>query len=89
MNRCVRGTLFVDYVRMLRAQKGADLSRHLTPDDMQYLSQRVSPNAWYPMDVFERMGLAILAEITSSLDLVRSWGRAQIDWLSRRRPSTL
>jgi hypothetical protein len=87
MNRQVRGTLFVDYVRMLRAKKGADLSGHLTPDDLQYLSERIDPNAWYSMETFERMGLAILGEITPSLDLIRAWGRGQIDWLSHLHPN--
>ena len=77
----VKGTLFVDYVRMLRAQKGVDWSRHLTADDLVFLSQRIEPADWYPMETFERMGLAILNEITPNLDLVRAWGRAQIDWL--------
>ena len=79
----VKGTLFVDYVRMLRAQKGVDWSRHLTADDLVFLSQRIEPADWYPMETFERMGLAILNEITPNLDLVRAWGRAQIDWLSQ------
>jgi hypothetical protein len=84
MNRRVRGTLFVDYVRMLRAKRSTDLSRYLTPEDMAYLLQRIEPDVWYPMDTFERMGLAILGEITPNLYLVRVWGRAQIDWLAEQ-----
>jgi hypothetical protein len=87
MNRQVKGTLFVDYVRILRAKKGADWSRHLSPGDLPYLSQRIEPNSWYPMETFERMGLAILAEITPSPDLVQAWGRAQIDWLWQVHPN--
>src|SRR5260370_3902056 len=87
MSRQVKGTLFVDYVRMLRSKKGADWSRHVAADDFPYLSQRIEPDSWYPMETFERMGLAILAEITPSLDLVRAWGLAQIDWLWRLHPN--
>jgi hypothetical protein len=83
----VKGTLFVDYVRMLRTKKDADWSTHLTPSDLKYLSQRIEPNAWYPMETFERMGLAILDEITPDLDLVRAWGRSQIDWLAQIHPN--
>jgi eukaryotic-like serine/threonine-protein kinase len=79
----VKGTLFVDYVRMLRARKDVDWSRHLRPEDLAYLHERIAPTAWYPMETFERMGLAILAEITSDMQLARAWGRAQIDGLSR------
>jgi hypothetical protein len=89
MNRRVKGTLFVDYVRMLRSKKDVDWSRHLTPDDMPYLSGRITPDHWYPMETFERMGLAILSEITPSLDLVRAWGRAQIDGLSQLHPNLI
>jgi hypothetical protein len=79
--RSVRGTLFVDYVRMLRGRKDVDWSRHLRAEDLAYLRERIAPDAWYPMDTFERMGLAILAEITDDVQVARAWGRAQIDWL--------
>ena len=79
--RSVRGTLFVDYVRMLRARKDVDWSRHLESQDLAYLNERIAPDAWYPMGTFERMGLAILAEITDDVQIARGWGRAQIDWL--------
>jgi hypothetical protein len=79
--RRVKGTLFVDYVRMLRSRKDVDWSRHLWPEDLAFLRERVQSGAWYPMDSFERMGLAILAEISSDMQVVQAWGRAQIDWL--------
>ena len=84
----VKGTLFVDYVRMLRAKKGVDWARYLAPQDMPYLEQQISPEEWYPMAAFERMGLAILAEVAQSdMGLVRHWGRIQIDWLACKRAS--
>jgi hypothetical protein len=73
--------LFVDYVRMLRARKDVDWSRHLSPEDLEYLRARITPEAWYPMATFERMGLAILANTTHDVQAARFWGRAQIDWL--------
>jgi hypothetical protein len=81
--RRVKGTLFVDYVRMLRSQKGTDWAKHLRPEDVDYLLQRIQPDAWYPMESFERMGLAILAELSPDLETIRAWGRAQVDWLCR------
>jgi hypothetical protein len=79
----VKGTLFVDYVRMLRAQKSTDWSQHLQPEDLGFLVQRIEPDAWYPMKTFERMGLAILAVLSPDLETIRAWGRAQVDWLCR------
>jgi hypothetical protein len=71
---------------MLRAQKGADWSKHLTPEDLGYLVQRIEPDTWYPMASFERMGLAILAGLSPELDMIRAWGRAQVDRLCQIHP---
>ena len=86
----VRGILFVDYVRILRTMKHIDWSKHLSTDDVAYLAARVDPVAWYPMDTVERMGLAILAEITlGALEPVRVWGSASIDSICVAHPSLL
>jgi len=86
----VKGTLFVDYVRMIRGYKAADWSTHLLPEDMSYLLQRVEPDSWYPMESFERMGLAILAVIAhGDLETVRAFGRASIDSLCAAHPDLL
>lgn len=83
----VKGILFVDYVRMLRAHKDTLLEAYLQAGDLDYLNQRIDPAGWYPMDVYERMGLAILAEIAGNdLELVRSWGRRTIDELAVAQP---
>ncbi|MBS2031713.1 MAG: response regulator [Deltaproteobacteria bacterium] len=75
----VRGVLFLDYVRMLRKSASQNLARHLQPADLDLLSQQVDLGAWYSMDVFERFGLAILAEVVGGeVDSVRLWGRSQI-----------
>lgn len=84
----VKGTLFVDYVRMLRAKKGVDWGRYLTPSDLAYLGQRIIGDDWYPMSAFERMGLAILAEVAEGdVRLAREWGRMSIDWLCTIHPN--
>lgn len=61
--RHVKGSLFVDYARMIRSRKAVDWRLHLTPDDMELVSRHVDLEKWYPMEVFERLGLAILAEV--------------------------
>src|SRR5258706_13705655 len=62
-SRCVKGLLFADYVRMIRRRKDVDWSRHLLPSDLEVLGTFINPEAWYPMESFERMGNGILAEI--------------------------
>jgi len=80
LEKKVKGTFFVDYVRMLRAKKGVDWSQYLEPGDMRYLSERIIETEWYPFDAFERMGLAVLTETAGgSMEPVHLWGRAIVD----------
>jgi hypothetical protein len=90
MSRNVKGTLFVDYVRMLRATKDIYWPDHFKKEDVPYLTQRIEPDAWYPMATFERMGLVILELIAKGeLDVVRAFGEASVDWLSEQHPTLL
>ena len=88
--RRVRGILFVDYVRMLRSHKGVNWSQHLAPEDLPYLKDRIDPDAWYPMETFERMGNAILATVAGGiLTPVLMWGRLQASQLRLANPNLL
>lgn len=87
--RQVRGVLFLDYVRMLRAFK-ARAAEHLSTDDLVYLQTHVEPEAWYPMAVFERLGLAILALVArNEMFPVRLWGRYSVGQLHKAYPALL
>ncbi|MGH9457614.1 MAG: hypothetical protein ACRD2J_08250 [Thermoanaerobaculia bacterium] len=87
MARQVKGVLFADYVRMLRAAKHVAWDEHLPPQDLQWLGQRIDPHGWYPMETYERMGLAILDGIAGGdLESVRDWGRRTIDELQEGEP---
>ena len=67
---------------MLRRRNDVDWSQRLEAVDLGYLVQRVDPDAWYPMETFERMGLAILTGIAQGdLETVRFFGRVSIDGL--------
>lgn len=83
----VKGVLFVDYVRMMRARKDVDWSAHLSPEVLALLDQRIEAEAWYPMEAFEQFGLAILAQMPGErLERVRLWGRATTDALIEATP---
>jgi hypothetical protein len=83
MSRKVKGSLFVDYVRMIRATKHVDWSARLPAGDLALLRERILPDAWYPMETFERIGNAIFAEIAGGdLSLVSLWGRLSVDELA-------
>lgn len=80
MERHVKGSLFVDYVRMLRSRKDVDWGRYLQPEDLLYLDTRIHPDAWYPMETFARFGLAILDEIAHGDSFpARAWGRMSLE----------
>ena len=75
-SRHVRGSLFVEYVRMIRRRKNVDWEGILPPADLVYVWQQIRPNDWYPMATFECLGIAILDHLDgASLDAVRLWGR--------------
>jgi hypothetical protein len=75
----VKGVLFADYVRMLRAHRGAPYDEYLEPPDLPFLDAEVDPGAWYPMETFERLGLAIFQTVAEGdLGLVRNWGRVSV-----------
>ncbi|MCP4676088.1 MAG: hypothetical protein GY854_11395 [Deltaproteobacteria bacterium] len=84
MARHVKGTLFVDYVRMLKSRKDIDWSKYLNEEDMKFLDEheRIMPSSWYPFDTFERFGLGVLQEIGGGhYESARMWGRMSTDLL--------
>lgn len=88
--RHVRGVLFLDYVRMARRYRLADARGHLLSADREYLERRIEIDAWYPMDSFERLGVAILEEIVGrERASVRLWGHAQVTTILRFVPELL
>jgi hypothetical protein len=89
-DRRVRGVLFLDYVRMLRAQKGVDWRKHLPEQDLLYLRMTIEPDAWYPMATFERMGNQILRTTAQGEMLtVQLFGRYSAGQLRAKHPSLL
>jgi len=79
MGRQVRGMLFVDYVRMLRAQSQRDWNALFPPDDVRFFEQKIDPAGWYPMETFERLGIVVLHFVAKNeFSNVRQWGRASV-----------
>ncbi len=61
--RHVRGSLFLDYVKMVRSFKGPSMQQHLNDEDRRHLAMTIDRDEWYPMAVFENLGCAILATV--------------------------
>jgi hypothetical protein len=82
MSGRVKGTLFVDYVRMIKSRRDIDWGKYLNDEDMNFLDQPLLPSSWYPYDTFERFGLAIFHEIAGGkMEMVRLWGKMSTDLL--------
>src|SRR5881275_1928446 len=75
---------------MLRVRKDVDWTERLPPEDLAAMNGRVDPDGWYPMETFERMGLAILNVVAGGdLNLVREFGKMSVDWLVHQQPTLL
>jgi hypothetical protein len=87
----VKGMLFLDYVRMVRANKAVEWQVILDPGDLYCVFEdRIDPAAWYPMSTFERVGNAILEHVgNSDLARVESWGRQSAAQLVTAYPMLL
>jgi len=71
-----KGTMLLDYVRIIRANKDKDWDKWLEPQDWEIINERILPSRWYPYESFQRIGLAVFKEIAgSNLDTVRGFGR--------------
>ncbi len=85
----VRGVLFLDYVRMVKRQR-ATTSAQLRDADRRYLDDQIEPVSWYPMDTFERLGLAILECFAGDVtEPIRMFGRYQIGGILKQFPELL
>jgi len=75
---------------MIRRNKDVDWSKHLSATDATYLNERIDPDGWYPMAVFERMGNGILTELAhDDLYATRIFGSLQVDSLRALHPTLL
>jgi len=76
----VKGSMLVEYVRMIRRNKDRPWNKYLTKEDMEIIEERIMPSMWYPLGTYLRAGMAIFKEITGgNLQLVRTGGRISME----------
>ena len=72
----VKGSIFVEFVKTIRANKTGVFDTYLTPEDREIISQRILPNIWYPYETFRHCLTAIYEVIgKKDLEVVKEWGR--------------
>jgi len=75
MNRA-KGTILVDFVKTIKADKTGVFDQYLTAQDKDLLNQHILPSAWYPYETFKNCFNAAFKVIAkSNLESVRVWGQ--------------
>jgi len=80
----VKGSILLDYIRMVKGNKDKDWDKYLTPEDWEIVNGRVLPSVWYSFETFQRCGLAafhLLAD--GNIDIVRAWGRISMEQFTK------
>jgi len=71
-----KGTVLVDFVKTMKADKSGAFAKYLTEEDRQILSQKIMPSGWYPYDTFKRCFRAAFELLAKrDLEMVKQWGR--------------
>ena len=78
----VKGTVLLDYVRLIRVAKDKNWDKHLKKEDWDIVNGRILPSLWYPYEIFFRLGKAVFHEIANSnLDIVKQFGKSNAETL--------
>jgi len=76
----VKGSLLLDYVRMIRANRDKEWERYLSGEDWEIINSRIIPAAWYPFETFVRAGMAVFYELAGGdLSISRAWGKTSME----------
>ena len=71
-----KGSVLIDFVKTIRADKTGAYDSLLTAEDKEIISQRILPSAWYPFETFKRCFNAVFEVLAKkNLEQVRKWGR--------------
>ena len=75
----VKGTMMLDYVRIIRANRDQDWSKYLTPEDWQLIDSQILSSNWYPYESFRRVSFAVFKVIAGgNLQTAQAFGRFTI-----------
>jgi uncharacterized protein (TIGR02265 family) len=76
----VKGSLFVYFVKAIRASKDGVYDPYLTDQDRQVLGGQILPSSWYPFETYKRCFRAVATvEAQNNKTAIRLWGREFCD----------
>jgi len=72
----VKGSLLVDYARLIRANKEIDWGQWLGPEEMEIINNEVMTSSWYSYRVFRTLAWACFQGVAGGdLELTTTFGR--------------
>lgn len=72
----VKGSLFVHFVKTVRANKQGVYDAYLTEEDHRLIEGRVLPSSWYPFETYKRFFQAVAREeVRDDPVRIQRWGR--------------
>jgi len=75
--RKCKGSVIVDMAKIVRQFKDQPWDEYLKPEDWEIVNAMVIPTVWYPIETYQRIGLAVYKLIAKgNPEVVRSFGRA-------------
>ena len=75
----VKGTMVLDYVKAIRANKDRDWSKWLSPEELEQVNEKIFQAAWYPFGFYQNVAFAVFKEIgKSNLDIALQSGRLSL-----------
>jgi len=78
----VKGTLLVDYIRIIRLNKDKDWGDYLKPEDWEIINGKILASNWYPLESYRRIALAAFMVLAQGKpELARAYGRSNIKTL--------
>jgi hypothetical protein len=55
----VKGSILVDFVRMIRNFKNLDWNRYLKPEDWEVINSLILSTKWYPLGTYSKCSYAV------------------------------
>lgn len=72
----VKGTLLIDFVKTIKADKSGQIAALLPEQDREILAARILPSGWYPYELFKScFGAVVKVLAQGDMEKVRQWGR--------------
>jgi hypothetical protein len=72
----VKGSVFIPWVKVIKANKTGAYDNYLTNKDREIIDERILPNIWYPFETYKNCLNAVFEVLAKKdLEVATGWGR--------------